>query len=121
MMNTDTKPELEQQLLNRLKGLIEAAKKMGLVITIETKSKEPLAMGNYEMIPSIRNARKMIYISDEFLESFVNNKNNKDYISVRPFGKDFMVDDSPRENTTFLEFITEDQYNRYLKGIVNVS
>ena len=39
--------------------IVELAQRCGLVVTIEIKPREPLAMGNYDMVVDAREARVM--------------------------------------------------------------
>lgn len=57
MSNKNTE-QVKQSFLQELSRLIESAKKLNLVVEISLQSKEPLAMGNFEMIPSVREARE---------------------------------------------------------------
>lgn len=41
----------------RAKGLVEYADEHGFVVTIDLKPKDPLAMGNYEHVVNVREAR----------------------------------------------------------------
>jgi hypothetical protein len=51
--------ECQRELLAaQARQLISDARLMGLVVTIELQSPPPLAMGNYEMVPDVRFARK---------------------------------------------------------------
>jgi hypothetical protein len=45
-----------KQLAN---GLVSLAADMGLVLTIEQRPIQPLAMGNYETVVSVRPARRL--------------------------------------------------------------
>lgn len=54
-------------LLKDLQRCIEQAKKLNLVVSIDLVSKEPLAQGNYDMVPHVRKANdsKHEFISQE--------------------------------------------------------
>lgn len=49
---------IKLELLNQAQRLIATANLYGFVVTIEQTPLEPLAMGNYESVASIREARK---------------------------------------------------------------
>lgn len=44
-------------ILEQAQRLIEEAKRHGVVLTIETEPRQPLAMGSYDMVASVRRAR----------------------------------------------------------------
>lgn len=49
---------LDQQLIEvQAKHLVLIAQKWGLVLTIETQPRQPLAMGHYEIVVDVRPAR----------------------------------------------------------------
>lgn len=45
---------VKKNILEEMKAVIESAKELGFVITIDLVNNEPLAMGNYTMVPTIR-------------------------------------------------------------------
>ena len=51
--------EETQVILNRASALVELARDLGIVLTIETKPRQPLAMGHYDMVIAVRPARVM--------------------------------------------------------------
>lgn len=53
--NTD---QVKQTFLQELNKLIESAKKLNLVVEIKLQPKQPLAQGNFEMVPDVREARE---------------------------------------------------------------
>ena len=55
---TNNADQVKQSFLQELNKLIESAKKLNLVVEIKPQSKEPLAMGNLEMIADVREARE---------------------------------------------------------------
>lgn len=57
-MTTKNTEQVKQSFLQELNKLIESAKKLNLVVEINLVSKEPLAMGNFEMVPDVREARE---------------------------------------------------------------
>lgn len=44
-------------ILTRATALVELAREFGLVLTIETKPRQPLQMGYYDMVVGVRPAR----------------------------------------------------------------
>lgn len=55
MLNTALE-QVKQSVLRDLNRTIELAKKVNLVVEIKLEPKQPLAMGNYDMVPSVREA-----------------------------------------------------------------
>jgi hypothetical protein len=51
------KEEKRKRIEEGLTSLINIAKEHGFVITVDTVPNKPLAMGNYEMVASVRDAR----------------------------------------------------------------
>lgn len=51
-MNTGT-----EIVLHRAAALVEFARECGVVLTIETQPRQPLAMGHYDMVVGVRPAR----------------------------------------------------------------
>lgn len=49
------KEDIEHELLQ----LLIRADQMGLVITVELRPRQPLAMGNYTMLPNVRDANRV--------------------------------------------------------------
>lgn len=54
-MNTGT-----EIVLTRAAALVEFARECGVVLTIETHARQPLAMGYYDMVVGVRPARNTI-------------------------------------------------------------
>lgn len=48
----------EQAILDDLNAVIARAQAAGLVVTITLEHQQPLAMGNYAMVPAVRPARQ---------------------------------------------------------------
>ena len=44
-------------ILGRASALVELAREFGMVLTIETKPRQPLAMGHYDMVVGLRPVR----------------------------------------------------------------
>lgn len=59
--------QVKEVLLSQLNQLIEQARKLNLVIEIKLEPNQPLAMGNFNMVPDIREANKSMwrFLSDE--------------------------------------------------------
>lgn len=57
-MSNTALEQIKHALIQDLNRLIESAKKLNLVIQISLNPKEPLAMGNYDMVPSVHEALK---------------------------------------------------------------
>ena len=55
-MSTIALDQIKHSLINDLNRIIELSKKLNLVIEISLNPKEPLAMGNYDMVPSVHEA-----------------------------------------------------------------
>lgn len=53
-MNTGT-----EIVLHRAAALVEFARECGVVLTIETQPRQPLAMGHYDMVVGMRPARQL--------------------------------------------------------------
>ncbi len=54
-MNTGT-----EIVLTRAAALVEFARECGVVLTIETHPRQPLAMGYYDMVVGVRPARQLV-------------------------------------------------------------
>lgn len=50
---------MREVVLNRAAALVQFARECGMVLTIETQSRQPLAMGHYDMVVGVRPARVM--------------------------------------------------------------
>lgn len=48
-------------IFRRAVALVELARECGLVLTIETTPREPLAMGHYDMVVGVRPARNTVH------------------------------------------------------------
>lgn len=120
-MMVNSKQSFEEQILCKLQDLIAEAKSLGYVIQIDIKSKEPLAMGNYDMIPSARKAKHVEYMSLELLQDLASLNKRITGLRVYECGKDYMVATLVEDKLKSFGFITEDQFTKYLKGRVNVS
>jgi hypothetical protein len=48
----------KELILNRASALVELAQSMGLVLTVETQPRKPFAMGHFDMVVGVRQARK---------------------------------------------------------------
>ena len=56
-MSADFTP-MQSFLKEHIDGVIDVAAAAGFVVTIELRPREPLAMGNYEMISDVRPQRE---------------------------------------------------------------
>lgn len=48
----------QQIIAHRALALVELAKEMGFVLTIETEALKPLALGNYDIIVTVRESHE---------------------------------------------------------------
>lgn len=56
---TEENKFMQSYIFHKLQLSIQEAKDLGFVIEVNIEHKTPLVMGNYEMVPSIRQARKI--------------------------------------------------------------
>lgn len=118
-MTIDTKPYFQEQIQKRLEEVITEAKLLGLVIGIEIKSSHPPSMGSVEMIPSVRDARHLVYIDGEHVQKLV--QDNLKTIRAYKYGNNYLMGNVIDEELTFYGLINEDQYICYVKDNVCVN
>ena len=58
-MNDTATESMREVVLNRAAALVQFARECGMVLTIETHSCQPLAMGYYDMVVGVRPARQL--------------------------------------------------------------
>lgn len=51
----------QEVILRRATALVELARECGLVLTIDTRPRVPLAMGHYDMVVGVRPARNTVH------------------------------------------------------------
>lgn len=120
-MTNNTKSHFKAAIENRLQELIKDAGLLGFVITIDTQSKTPLAMGNVEMIPSVRDARHPTYLNDDLLKAIVKTHKDPSNLCVYRHGEDYLLTNVLNGRGIFLGVIREDQYIRFVKDHIHVS
>jgi hypothetical protein len=55
----DRQPTIKEDIEQKLLELVIRADQMGLVLTIDLQPLTPLAMGNYVMVPRVREANRV--------------------------------------------------------------
>ena len=58
---------MREVVLNRAATLVQFARECGVVLTIDTQPRVPLAMGHYDMVVGVRPARQMDTPSVQYL------------------------------------------------------
>lgn len=56
---TTDSENMREVVLNRAVALVQFARECGMVLTIETQARQPLAMGHFDMVVGVRPARAM--------------------------------------------------------------
>lgn len=56
---TTDSENMREVVLTRAAALVQLARECGMVLTIETQPRQPLAMGHFDMVGGVRPARAM--------------------------------------------------------------
>jgi hypothetical protein len=109
--NTD---QVKQSFLQELNRLIESAKKLNLVVEIKLQPNQPLAMGNFEMVGDVREARysRSQFLSEEQVDEIDNafKSLKRDGVIMPWIGKTYLLCEKHGSGIGPIGVISEDLY-----------
>ncbi len=109
--NTD---QVKQSFLQELNKLIESAKKLNLVVEIKLQPNQPLAMGNFEMVADVHEAResKFQFLSEEQVQEIDNALKSlkRDGVIMPWIGKTYLLCEKHNGGVGPIGVISEDLY-----------